>query len=322
MSSMPPSAIRYERLLSRLRMRQLALIDALHVHGSLQRAAQLLHMSQPAASQMLREIERMLDLPLYERHARGLRPTVAGHRIAASARTILGALQVMAEELQAAEREAHRPLRVGAIPAAFGLVTAALDRLQQHPWLRLQVQEDEHPALQAGVASGELDVALLRRPDGAVANRRFVPLRSDRMVLAASPRHPAAALERVRWRDLAGSRWQLPPPAFAVRGLLDDRLRRAGIMPVAHPVQVVAPTLLRAVFAAADDVVIPAPWAVVAAFEPGAVAVLKLPLRAPLPPLGALYRADGETPALRELLMLLRDDAAPDRKARRPRPVE
>lgn len=317
MSTSPPSAIRYERLLARLRMRQLALVDALHTHGSLQRAAHLLHMSQPAASQMLREIERLLDLALYERHARGLRPTDAGRRIAASARTMLGALQVMADELQAAERDAHRPLRVGAIPAAFGLVADALDRLQRHPWLRLQVQEDEHPALHAGVASGALDVALLRRPDVPVTGRRFVALRSDRMVLAASPRHPAAALERVVWRDLAASRWQLPPPSFAVRGLLDERLRRAGIVPVEHPVQVVAPALLRAVFAAADDVVIPAPWSVIAALEAGAVAVLKLPLRAPLPPLGALYRADAEAPALRELLALLREDADAGERTRR-----
>jgi len=75
-TSLPPSpAVLHERLLARLRLRHLKLVEALATHSHLRRAAEAVHISQPAATQMLRELESLFGMPLFERHARGMRIT-------------------------------------------------------------------------------------------------------------------------------------------------------------------------------------------------------------------------------------------------------
>jgi molybdenum-dependent DNA-binding transcriptional regulator ModE len=74
----PQGRLLYSRLAKHVRLRQLQLLVALQQCGSVVQAAATLHMSQSAATQALAEMERVLDIRLFERHARGIRPTLAG----------------------------------------------------------------------------------------------------------------------------------------------------------------------------------------------------------------------------------------------------
>jgi hypothetical protein len=65
---------------ARLKTRQLLLLVALDEEGNIHRAAEVLKMTQPAASKLLKDIEDVLGVPLFERLPRGMRPTVwRGH---------------------------------------------------------------------------------------------------------------------------------------------------------------------------------------------------------------------------------------------------
>ena len=97
----PTSAVLLERLLARLRLRHLKLVDALALHSHLGRAADAVHISQPAATQMLRELEEMIGVALFERHARGMRITEAGRLLALHARMAVDALRVVADGVNA-----------------------------------------------------------------------------------------------------------------------------------------------------------------------------------------------------------------------------
>jgi molybdenum-dependent DNA-binding transcriptional regulator ModE len=66
-----------ERMMARLRLRHLRLLASLERSTTLREAAQEVGITQPAASQVLRELEEMLEVQLFERHARGLRATDA-----------------------------------------------------------------------------------------------------------------------------------------------------------------------------------------------------------------------------------------------------
>jgi len=71
---MPTSpATLYARLLARARLRHLHLLVSVADHGSLKRAAEHVGMSQPAATQAIGELKRLLGAPLLERRARGMR---------------------------------------------------------------------------------------------------------------------------------------------------------------------------------------------------------------------------------------------------------
>ena len=90
-----------ERMTARLRLRHLRLLAALSRCSTLAEAAQEVGVTQPAASQALREIENLLEMPLFERHARGLRATEAGRLMAEQSDHVLSSVHYAAQALAA-----------------------------------------------------------------------------------------------------------------------------------------------------------------------------------------------------------------------------
>jgi len=312
-ASSPPASssfVLHERLLARLRLRHLRLVDALSIHSNLRRAAEATHMSQPAATQMLRELEALLEMPLFERHARGMRITDAGRLLAAHARMAIDSLRTATEDLAALAAQAARPVRIGALDAALVSVLqpAMPQLLARHPQLRLVIEEGTGERLGAGLRGGAFDLVMLRQPPRLEPGYRFVPLRSDRMVVIAGVSHPAARRQRLRLRDLAQSRWILPPPHFAVRQALDAAWAREKQAPREHPVQTLSPHLLRSLLAQ-PDVVMPLPHTALDRLDRSQVVQLKLQLDAPIEPLGLLYRPDDADATVQLLIDFLVEQA-------------
>ncbi|SFM98574.1 LysR family transcriptional regulator [Variovorax sp. OV329] len=305
-----PSPALHERLLARLRLRHLRLVDALATHSNLRRAAEATHMSQPAATQMLRELEALLEMPLFERHARGMRITDAGRLLAAHARMAIDSLRIATEDLCALAAQAARPVRIGALDAALvSVLQPAMPRLlAQHPQLRLVIEDGTGERLGAGLRGGAFDLVLLRQPARLEPGHRFIPLRSDRMVVIAGISHPAAKRRRLRLRDLADSRWILPPPHFAVRQALDAAWAQEKMVPREHPVQTLSPHLLRTLLAQ-PDVVMPVPHTSLDRLDRREVVQLPLQLDAPIEPLGLLYRPDDAGAAVQLLIDFLIEQA-------------
>src|SRR5882672_8434102 len=103
--------------LNQLRIRHLKLVDAVVGVGSLHKAAKALHMSQPAASAMLRETERALGVTLFSRTHRGVVLNDRGLIAVARLRTVLGELEMLAEDLQA--EDSLPVLRIGVLAQTF-----------------------------------------------------------------------------------------------------------------------------------------------------------------------------------------------------------
>jgi len=220
-------------------------------------------------------------------------------------------MRAMSEGLVALAAQEARPLRIGAIEAAVASVLRPTlpALLQRHPALRLGIEEGTIEWLSAGLRGGAFDLVLLRRPMRLEEGHRFVPLRSDRMVVVAGASHPAARRKRLQLRDLADSRWVLPPPHFAVRQALDAAWARENVVPHEHPVQVLSPQLLRVVLTQ-PDVVVPVPHTVLDLLDDAAVVVLKVDMHAPIEPLGMMYRVEHASGPLALLIDFLTQQAA------------
>src|SRR5919199_1542412 len=89
------------------------------------------------------ELEELLQLRLFERHARGVRPTEAGAVFVRSARRILAELHRLDEELDQLSVPGGGTVALGALPvAAAGVLPGALTRLKaQHPQIRVRMQQ-------------------------------------------------------------------------------------------------------------------------------------------------------------------------------------
>jgi len=307
---LPEGRMLFSRLLRHTRLRQLHLLLALHECGSVVRAAQHLDISQSAATQALAELERVLDVRLFERHARGLRPTPAGRALTDAARGMLSELEDAAETLAALRLGASAALRLGAIPAAAHSVLAPLlaQFCVRHPQVHVDVQEGEGSRLLAQLLGGALDAVFCRLPTRLSEHLRFEPLLADAAVFVASPGHPLAGVRQVRLAQLADARWVLPNASIAVRDVF-ERVVLAGL-PQAHwfAVSTLSLPVLRGLLAQPGAVTL-VPRSFLPALHPGGraddVGVLDMAL-APealvLAPLGVAHAREAAPALLRDML--------------------
>lgn len=120
------------RLLNRLRMRQIALVLAIHEQRTLRGAAAELGLSQPAATKMLHELEDALAVRLFERVGRGLQLNAAGERVTAYCQSLRGTMEALNRELAELRQGSAGRLAVGSIMAASpGRLTQVLLSIKQ-----------------------------------------------------------------------------------------------------------------------------------------------------------------------------------------------
>lgn len=217
----------FARLAKYLRVRQLQLLLALQQSGSILQAAKKLHMSQSAATQALSELEKVLELQLFERHARGIRATAAGKALIDSATAVMHTLEDTASVLVEISSGAKAALRLGVIPAAtYALLSARLTHFyDQHPDVLVDIQEGRGRELLRQLLNGNLDAVFCRPPTPLPSQCRFIPLVIDHAVVVARHNHPLVGRKHVPLEDLRGNRWVLPSHNIAVRDIFETVVR-------------------------------------------------------------------------------------------------
>ncbi len=219
----PEGRVLFSRLSRHARLRQLQLLLALQQSGSIARAAAHLDMSQSAATQALTELERVLDLRLFDRHARGIRPTQAGQALIDTARGVMNALEDVSDTLSAIRMGASSTLRLGAIPAAtHSILAPLLARFHAaQPQVHVVVQEGDGTRLLSLLLAGGLDAVFCREPALLPQALVFEPLLADDAVIAAAANHPLASARRIPLAALGEARWVLPASNIAVREIFE-----------------------------------------------------------------------------------------------------
>lgn len=222
------------RLLAKGRLRHLQLLANIADLGSIQQAASQIGLSQPAATHALADIETLLGVRLFERHARGMRTTRSGQLMAECARAMLTTLRATTDSVAALRQGATGSLRLGAIPAASGGLLA--ERLpaymQAHPGLQVEVLEGSREQLLPQAAGGSLDMLLCRRPEAVPAGLEFVPLQQDAALIVAAAGHPLlAAGAAPTLAQVAAQRWIEPRPELAIHAVFRAFFERAGVVP-------------------------------------------------------------------------------------------
>src|SRR4051812_31317405 len=144
---------------ARLKTRQLLLLVALDEEGNIHRAAEVLKMTQPAASKLLKDIEEVLGVALFDRLPRGMRPTASGEAMIRHARSALASLNQSHDEVQALKAGRYGQVSVGAITTpGIMLLPQAISRVKHaHPTLRVSLQVETSDVLMQRLTEGKLD---------------------------------------------------------------------------------------------------------------------------------------------------------------------
>jgi DNA-binding transcriptional LysR family regulator len=186
-------------------MRTLECLISIVDHGSLTRAAAVLHMSQPALSHQIAALERELGTPVIERRPRGVRPTAAGLAAAAEARVALAAADraVTAGRRVAAGAGGRIRIACAETMTAWMLVPVLRSWRRRFPQVELDLKEyTSADAMLEVLLSGGTDVVVGPRPTRA--EEHVEVLGREEVVVVASPEHRFAGLDAVPPAKLAG----------------------------------------------------------------------------------------------------------------------
>ena len=149
-----------------LGLRQLRYFLAIADAGALSRAAENLNVAQSALSHHLAEIERTLAVKLFDRKARGVSLTAAGHRLHEHASAILSALSKAEEDVRTFADVVSGPVSLGLSHTAVAMV--ALEVMQavrtRCPGVHMTLSDGLSPNMVAHVLSGSIDLALAYNP--------------------------------------------------------------------------------------------------------------------------------------------------------------
>jgi DNA-binding transcriptional LysR family regulator len=155
------------------------------------RAADRLHVSQPALSKRIRRIEEEIGGPLLTRRYRDVRLTEAGRLLADRGRQLLQQSSAAVALSQRAVRGEAGLLRIGfGIASILGLLPKVLLRFRRaHPDVQLELRDMSTPEQVAALGAGDIDVGFVRLP---VSDDRLVvrPVLDERLVAALGPRSP------------------------------------------------------------------------------------------------------------------------------------
>ena len=197
-----------------MELRQLRSFVALAEEQHFGRAAERLHIAQPALSQQIKQLERELGVTLVDRTTRRVALTGAGHRLTDHARTVLASAErAVADMALVASGQAGR-VSAGFIgTATYDLLPRAAREVSTAlPGVRLELHgELLSPALLEGLAGGRYDLVVVRpggEPPRGFEVRR---LRTERLVAVLPDGHPLAVRRRIELAQLADDAFVMHP---------------------------------------------------------------------------------------------------------------
>lgn len=230
----------------RLRLRNLQMLLSLAQTGNMSHSAEALHTTQPGLSKWLKELEADVGLTLFERHARGLRPTPSGEAMIAHARRIEAHLDTAREDMLRMREGGSGLVTIGFAGASSvdTVPMAVLKILERLPSAHIRLLETKAEALIEALSTGLMDI-VVGPSDMPVQDPliRSEVLYVEPIHLVARTNHPIFQLDAIGWPDVLGYPWALWAKGTPVRTAFDKALIHAGQTPPTNFVESNSATL-------------------------------------------------------------------------------
>lgn len=212
-------------------LRQLEYVVAVADHGTFGAAAAAVHVSQPAMSAQIAELEQRLGVVVFERDRRGARVTPEGAEIVVAARRVLDEANELVRLAADRQGDVVGALSLGVIPtmAPYLLPTVVREVRRRYPAADLDLRELRTAELVHAIVDGTLDVGLLAAPVPELEHGvESVELARDPFVLALPEGHPVAGSTRLPRAVLATLPMILLEDGHCLRGHVANACAQIG----------------------------------------------------------------------------------------------
>jgi DNA-binding transcriptional LysR family regulator len=212
---------------------QLRILKAIAAEGSFKRAADSLYVSQPAVSLQVQNLERQLDVPLFDRGGRRAQLTEAGHLLLAYGEKILTLCQETCRALEDLQNLQGGSLIIGASQTTG---TYLLPRMigafrKTYPDVAVQLHVHSTRRTSWSVANGQIDLAIIggELPPELQDSLDMIPYAEDELALILPTNHVFAQSQTIQREDLYRLSFIALDSQSTIRKVIDQVLTRTGI---------------------------------------------------------------------------------------------
>jgi LysR family transcriptional regulator, low CO2-responsive transcriptional regulator len=212
-------------------MRQLRVFVAVARHASVSRAAEELHLTPPAVSMQLKELEADIGLPLFDRIGRTVSLTTVGEHLVVYAQRVLATLREADTAVARLRGLASGTLVIGMVSTAKYFLPRLLARFrEEHPGVELRIALGNREALVRQLQGNEVDLAVMGRPPREL-DTRAEPFAAHPHAVVSAAGHRLAGAESIPPSALAGEGFIVREEGSGTRAAMEQFFRDYALRP-------------------------------------------------------------------------------------------
>lgn len=298
---------------TRIKFRHLQTFVEVARQRSVMKAAGVLHVSQPAVTKTIRELEEVLGVAVFERDGRGIRITRYGEVFLRHAGAALTALRQGFDSVSQVRDGNAPPIRIGALPTVSTRIMprAVALFLAEETGVRIKIVTGENAVLLEQLRVGDLDLVVgrLAAPE-RMTGFSFEHLYSERVVFCVRAGHPLSAAGRSVFAGLASYPVLMPTRGSIIRPFVERLLIANGVAELPTQIETVSDAFGRAFVRTSDAIWIISSGVVAGDIEAGHLAALDVDTTETMGPVGLTMRADSVPSLPQSILMQAIREAA------------
>ncbi|MGM4913255.1 pca operon transcription factor PcaQ [Rhizobium sp. 768_B6_N1_8] len=279
----------------RIKFRHLQAFVEVARQKSVMKAAELLHVSQPAVTKTIRELEQALGVGVFERDGRGIRITRYGEVFLRHAGAALTALRQGLDSVSQEQFGDAPPIRIGALPTvSTRIMPRAMDLfLKENTWSRVKIVTGDNAVLLEQLRIGDLDLVVGRLAGAErMAGFSFEHLYSEQVVFAVRAGHPLLASGKSLFAELGRYTLLMPTRGSIIRPVVENFLIANGVASLPSQIETVSDAFGRAFVRDSDAIWIISNGVVARDIADGVLAALPVDTSETKGPVGLTVRTD------------------------------
>lgn len=298
---------------ARVKFRHLLTFLEVARQKSVVKAAGVLHVSQPAVTKTIRELEEVLGVSVFERDGRGIRITRTGEVFMQHAGLAVSALRQGLDSVTLASAKAGPPLRIGALPTVSAKVMPRAMQLflKENTGVTVSIVTGENAVLLEQLRIGELDLVVgrLAAPE-QMTGFFFEHLYSEQVVFVVRPGHPLACSSGNLFDEIGRYPVLMPIRGSVIRPFVERVFIANGVAAIPSQIETVSDSFGRAFLRQSDAIWIISQGVVGGDLKEGTLVALPVETSETRGPVGLTMRTDTVSqPAFAILLRTIREAA-------------
>ena len=211
--------------------RQLRFFNAVARHLSFAKAAELMHVSAPAVTMQIKELEAEIGMPLFERQGRKVSLTTTGEYMLVYSRKMLALLKDAEDAAARLQRIETGTLTIGLVGTTTYFIPSLLNQfLKEHEGIEVKLLVGNRRELVQWLQNSEVDIAIMGKAPDELPTRAE-PFAANPLVFVSSPEHPMAGETGLRAEDLRQQAFIVREPGSGTRSAMESFFSQARMQP-------------------------------------------------------------------------------------------